>query len=249
MLTSLPSALQSDRLIEIYVGDPRAEPPVKAIKVQQTLLEATSEYFVKALEHENALGKASEVGVLRFPEDNISAWQVLMYFITRAGTLPPAKDLFHVRTDCDGTDFTLAIRCWVLGDKYGIPAFQDLVILELLAHLQLRHFSIGEIKEGFQFTAPGSTLREVLAEETVLEIEYEGRIIFSELDECDGIPAFTSMIASALSAYHTNGGTEGLLPRVPWEVDRAVTRWTKFMVGGGPLEHWVHKREPEKERK
>ena len=71
-MTTIASSLLSDRLVKIYVAD-SAQP----FHVQQRLLESTSEYFIRAL-RPDGFGEGKS-GTLRFPEDDVKIWQILLY--------------------------------------------------------------------------------------------------------------------------------------------------------------------------
>jgi len=103
-------SLESARDIKIVVG---TENP-RSFFVQQQLLEHTSEYFTKALRNQH-LGKDSEPGVLKFPTDNVAAWQALLFWMYK-GSVP--WDDVESQED-------VAVRAWVLGDKLCIPDFQN----------------------------------------------------------------------------------------------------------------------------
>ena len=60
--------LQGDRLVKIYVAQNNT-----SYLVPGTILTSIFEYFVKALAYEGRLG-GEENGVLRFPEDDQTAW-------------------------------------------------------------------------------------------------------------------------------------------------------------------------------
>jgi len=61
-------------VIRIHVG---SDPNTKPFFVPQSILESTSGFFVKALQYEH-FGIDSQPGVLRFSEDDLATWKVLL---------------------------------------------------------------------------------------------------------------------------------------------------------------------------
>ena len=87
-----------------------------------------SEYFVKAIKNEH-LGSGT-AGTMKFAEDDPGAWKMLLYWKIK-GSLPLLQDVPSY-----GGQQLLYTRAWILGDKYDIGEFQDLVMLELLQRLK-----------------------------------------------------------------------------------------------------------------
>ena len=137
--------------------------------------------------------------MLRFPEDDAEAWKVLLHFVIR-GTLPTIPH-------SDGGDHMSLqfVRCWCLGDKYCVPAFQDLTMVELLKYCESKAPLVGTIKDAFDNTPPGSRLR-ILMAECAVESFYDRRWYdLGELDKFDDTVGFTSAFAQALHKWHSNG--------------------------------------------
>jgi hypothetical protein len=57
-------------------------------------------------------------------------------------------------------DHMTCVRCWGLGEKYQIPTFQDLIMLELVDSLDRWELSLQSAREGFETTPPESKLSE-----------------------------------------------------------------------------------------
>ena len=144
--------MRCDRLIKLFIGE--QSPEMQPLLVPQALLENASEYFVKAFRNEN-MGQQNEPGTLRFPEDDIAAWKVFLYWIIKH-KLPAAEELVPACDDenVEGKhDHILAVRCWVLGDKYCVPLFQDLIMLEILRTLEHSSTTNDSIMEAFSTTS------------------------------------------------------------------------------------------------
>jgi hypothetical protein len=73
---------------------------------------------------------------LRFPEDNETAWKLLLHWMKPAADhIPtPASSLRARPEEKARSGFQdMYINCCALGDKYDIPPFQDLIMLELIS--------------------------------------------------------------------------------------------------------------------
>ncbi|SMQ55185.1 unnamed protein product [Zymoseptoria tritici ST99CH_3D7] len=185
----------SQRLIKIFIGGSTASP----IQVQQQMLERLSSFFAKALQEDAYLEGIH--GVLRFPEDEMDVWEVLIYWMfcrNLPKSLVAAEDCFNSCKFTNGTqNLPLAVRCWTTGDKYGIGDFQDAIMLPILRrlhkmqvdhfegrfeepyHIGLRHaaFDLQFIQLAFERTSPGSVMRDLLVDWMVFHvygIEKEG---------------------------------------------------------------------------
>ncbi|KAK4617566.1 hypothetical protein CLAFUW4_11838 [Fulvia fulva] len=153
IVTQLAQQLKAQRLIKIFVGD-QTEP----YEVQQSVLENACEYFVKAIKNEH-LG-VGNIGTLRFQNDSKDAWQLLLYFIVR-GRLPEDLDLR------DDSGQMLLISCWVLGDRYFLPDFQDLVMVKVLNILAFDVPDWETIRFALDNTCSGSKLRRAFADTAI----------------------------------------------------------------------------------
>ncbi|KAK0938649.1 hypothetical protein LTR29_009748 [Friedmanniomyces endolithicus] len=179
MLIVTGRSLQADRLIDIYVGE--VTPETTPFRVQQVLLGQLSDYFDSALKTDTFV--EGKQGRLHFPEDNVSAWKVLLHWAFTRMLPHWFKSTAEGNLD-DGTAMLL-VDCWVLGDKYQIHAFQDEVMMEMLCWLVYSPGSCDVFKRGVELTSPGSKLRRLMAEG--LEELYEDGYESSDLDQFDGM--------------------------------------------------------------
>ncbi|KAK5688477.1 hypothetical protein LTS10_000455 [Elasticomyces elasticus] len=249
LLSVMDAMLQSlrlgDRSIKLVIGEPQN---ATTFYISQNLLEQTADYSTSALRNQH-LGSSNERDTLHFPEDEVRAWGVLLYWIVKH-KLPLVSEV----TSSGGTvwesaetseiDQELSVRCWVLGDKYGIPAFQDLIMLELLKELDIdtRRAPITAVKLAFDSTPPGSALRELMAEEAAMVIKDSGAP-YDALDQFDGIVGFTRLLVASMECRDENDGGYTFLPRVPDVLDPfpGQSTYRQFMVGEEILKpHWVH---------
>ncbi|KAK3622568.1 hypothetical protein LTR56_022123 [Elasticomyces elasticus] len=139
------------------------------------------------------------------------------------------------------------MSCWILGDKYGIPEFQDLIMLELLARFEQQNIHVSAAKLAFEYTPPGSLLRELVAEELGWRFGCAGNsgLSFEELDKFDQIPGVMSVIIRKTHQRNKNGK---FTPRVPSQHKphdglQGQSPYWNFMLGGKrPKSHWLNER-------
>jgi hypothetical protein len=137
----------------------------------------------------------------------------------------------------------------MLGDKYGMPQFQDEVMMELLcacgqerlswnAALEIFSETRGEeayLDQGGKLAIECGKLRKLAAEEVAGSIR-DGTKRYQDLNDFDGFKGFTSELWAALDRHHSYSlkGNER-----PFETHRLLKTWDLFMVGSGPYRHWI----------
>jgi len=190
--------------------------------IQQILLERTSEYFVKSLNHAH-LGNG-EADTLRFPEDEPEVWEMLLYWIFERKLL----------TD-DANEFAMLLfKCWVLGDKYDIKQFQDNAMFALLRSLDSNSmamlFETDEITSAIEQTAPGSVMRTLFMEEMVMMIWYHEEWAYDDLKDYASLNCLGDILR-ARDLYQQD--ERAVIYRFTVPRDGSQAPWTKFMVGDG----------------
>lgn len=222
-------------MIEIYVG--AITPDTKPYLLPQTLLESTSDYFVKALRSDTF--KEGREGRLHFPDDDIQAWESLLFWLIK-------RELPDLVDDLD--EEHLYIKCWALGDKYGITTFQDEAMLELLRYYSQNHTDEQSIALALKSSAPGSKMRRIIAEELVILVnDFDmGNAAFEALVDGMGI------IGEFLSAQERRrkrswafGCRFAKLTAAEIEADEDDRRayWKDYLVGEPPKKHWAYELE------
>ncbi|KAK3641809.1 hypothetical protein LTR56_011136 [Elasticomyces elasticus] len=242
-MDDLVTALQSDRLIKLVIGTkPEAEAEADGsygtLSIWASALEAAAEYFRGALRNQH-LGEGSEPDVLIFPEDDFRAWKVLLYWMVKS-ELPEDDDMpkFTVSPMLTDGDYTALVLCWILGDKYGVPGFQDLIMIELILQLEIQETPMGIIRYCFVHTAPRSVLRELMAEELILCLGVGVLFVEDEdvLNEFGGIPGFSTTLAKKMMLGKEPGCYRGRLPFTSMKGS-----YQDFMIGKSlPKLHWYH---------
>lgn len=207
-------SLEADRIISIYFSD-----KTKPVRLQQCLLESVSEYFVKALRNEH-LGSTGEAGILRFPEDRVDTWNVFLYWLLKR-EMP--KDVLKVND-------LLAVRCWVLGDKYDIPVFQNLAMVALIRKYDNESPSLEVIKEAVSNTRQGSVLRRIMAEECVVRLQRlePDALSPNDMDQLDGYGFMRDFFEAQLSDVDDYRGISGHGDRI-----ECFSTPNDYMVGDG----------------
>ncbi|KAK3115413.1 hypothetical protein LTR53_005260 [Teratosphaeriaceae sp. CCFEE 6253] len=195
------SSLRNERLIKIVIGDGDHEP----YHIQQTILESASDYFKKALAHESQLG-SDEPGTLTFPEDNLGAWEALLYWLLKHDLPPPMQVPCESHIVPVGEHELLLVRCWAMGEKYGLSVFQDLVMTTMLKWVEsCGSFEYATLEEAFQSTPPGCALRLLTADDLAFRIvdSQEGLPLVRDVIEfLEGIPGCMGEVLSAVSDFH-----------------------------------------------
>ncbi|KAF2162547.1 hypothetical protein M409DRAFT_27169 [Zasmidium cellare ATCC 36951] len=232
--------LKSQRLIKIFIGD-ITEPYV----MSETTLVNASEYFVKALKHEDSMG-TSQPGVLRFPEDDDfkETWEILLFWLMTQ-RLPPC-----LTVQDDGNPQPEAtepwIRMWVLADKYLVHELQDTVMLEMLRYfdgtfLANMDSDAAMANEMLRISPVDSRLRRLVAEETIRGLYEEGpsecSLKTEHLIASDGVPGLSASLLDAYHDYMKNNKTYVRNHRK--DPDARFRAWGEYLVGCPPMIHWL----------
>lgn len=101
-------------------------------------------------------------------------------------------------------------------------------MIELLRWVQVNSAYPDLVKVAYEMTLAGSKVRQRMAEEVAYLVRARGSPYWS-LNIFDGLDGFCADLAQSLVEYDTI------------DVEPAVLRmeWRKYMVGGGPEQHWV----------
>lgn len=185
-LHELIDRLQLDEFITIKVGPPDGENIT--VKVQQSLLEAVSEWFSRALYEERWL--EGQTNTASFPTDDPAIWSIFIHWIFHR-TLPPSPQ-----------DWRTIARCWILEDKYFIPSFQNYCMARILFLLKTRD-GFTPIAEDLPATKtlildipPHCILMRLLGEEVALAV-FEGHLAMHDLTCFDGTDGFWTRFLKA----------------------------------------------------
>lgn len=212
-------------MISIHVGDGSC----KAFHVQQSTLEDACPYFAKALQDKGF--REGQQGYLNFPHDDLEAWEMLLYWIRKQG-LP--RTLY---------DLDPLITCWVMGDKYGIPGFQDAVMLEMLRIFEHRAPKVREVAYALEHTANGSILRKLLVQQLADGVYESGGTTIGEVEE--NIMGY-GVLGEWMEACKLLEQDSGVFSW-PFSQEQSVSTkregrasWRDYLIGQPPAQHWVY---------
>ncbi|KAK4963049.1 hypothetical protein LTR10_000677 [Elasticomyces elasticus] len=195
--------LRNERLIVIFVGK-----DAKPFRIQQCLLEGVSEHFKRVFENEERT--SDESGTLSFPEDDISAWEQLVYWMVTSNMSSITQPSNDGESQADLAERQLLlVRCWAIGEKYAVCDFRETIMSSLLAGAGVeKHFRVEAITEAFATTPPGSRLRLLMAEDVARQLNYHHSMKFEDLDSFGSLPSVTSEVVDAVSRWHEDCGDE-----------------------------------------
>ena len=199
--------MQSDGWIKIDVG--KTPTQSRSFLVQRSRLEHVSDAFDI---------NVGEETTLRFEDDELEAWRVLLYWISTK-QIPDTLD-----------DNLLLVKCWVLGQKRGIVAFQNSVMISLLRNYGKCFVEMEEINYAFhQVSEEGWQLQKLMAEELVILLdhdEHEDRNV-EQLDACDGAPGLIKAFVEAHERFATDEDT--FFRRFEKREGKHEARWKEFL--------------------
>ena len=196
------------------------------------ILRTRSKVFEAAIKNES--WGDGEPGVLRFPEDDPQAWKIIVYYMIHLQV--PSEDFVgEEERDWLGLVNVLDL-CWILGDKYDMPQFQDLIMLERLRAITCGSLLPGMVLRAFEKTPPGSKLRLQAARNAVSGIYHQGNYTLDDFDGLRAFPDAMTEMMNALQRYYEEGEQSE-----DWEEDvSSGNSWKDYMIiGGGPPQHWI----------
>ena len=120
-----------------------------------------------------------------------------LFFWAWKEKLPPNLTDDHVDTRL--------VEAWILGHKYDLKVFQDLVMEELLWMLDVCLTDLSAARPAFFKTPPGSKLRILMAEEIALLLMDEPQIKISDLSDLGKVDGFQAELMAALKQQHLHG--------------------------------------------
>lgn len=122
----------------------------------------------------------------------------------------------------------LLATCWVLGDKYQVPLFTDLAMLELLFAFSPNHhfgFTPEEVKYVFANTQPGAPLQRVFVNQCVAPL-LNGEITLDVLKEECGFDDDIMLPTM-----------QGLVELMPSNTTFHIPSWETYMLVKGEKKH------------
>lgn len=212
-------------MIKIIVGEGEEQ---QSFNIQERVFTRTSEVFAAHIRNEH-LG-ASPKGELRFPDDPVDVWQLLIYWMVE-GQLPP-----ECNDEKESAEPQLVlIRGWILGDKYDIPQFQNEVMLALLWVLEnATTMSPESAAVAAAGSLPLSKLHKLVCHQIVRVVYVKKERDVEEFERATAVIGLAAELVSKLDMFHTDfvSGADfvsGYLERGGFSRDL----WRKYMIGDG----------------
>ncbi|CAK3991947.1 Hypothetical predicted protein [Lecanosticta acicola] len=205
--------LKTGQVVEILIGQ-----EVDPVFVSEDTLRKASRYFT------NELNTANQSGIqvtLEFPNDDLEAWKIMLYWIEHQ-KLPEityewvgeSQETKNTRTLC---------RCWLVGEKYLVPTFQNAIMNALLYAFNFKSVALDTVKEVFCNTRPQMPLRRVIAEELVYATHI-GKIHGDELFALDGVIGLGKSLIDAKDKHAQTSRLRGA------RLDEGTLLWKEYMV-------------------
>ena len=215
-----------ERLIDLYIGD-----QTRSYKIQKSLIASILEVFAGVINDDD---NVTEYGV-RFMEDDPEAWKVLLHWKVK-GYLPGKQH----KSPQEAHMWLSGI--WILGEKYDIKDLQDRAMLEMFTFLIDDEVDLDLVTFVFENTLQGSKLAMVMAEE-IAHLIRRGVYHPENLDVFEGFAGFTAAVVTALESFNKMDYEDSNISRHRLGRDEDGKRtdaWKKYMVGGGPKQHWIY---------
>ncbi|KAK3619868.1 hypothetical protein LTR56_023762 [Elasticomyces elasticus] len=200
--------LEDDALIKIVVGeDEGLGVGIEIFHIRQSLLEAASHRFTHAIKEERQDGESQVT--LTIPDDDVFPWKMLLHWLVKR-ELPSdelyAEDFAYLNPDDSHLPL---IRCWILGERFDLTVFQNLIMEMIKAALSGacdgRYLSHASLQEAFQCTEPGSGVRLLAVEDIAYQLEYSSGVKVGMLDkDFGGVTGFIGELMEAVLRKHGN---------------------------------------------
>ncbi|GIZ41564.1 hypothetical protein CKM354_000486400 [Cercospora kikuchii] len=220
----LIQALSSDKLITLKIGN---NPETSfSVQIQQKVLKLASTWFRNALKED----KERQTNVITLTEEDSNTWKIALFWI--------------INRKIPENDFFRNVECWLLGHQYGMPHFQDQVMLQLLEDDDVRHgrfYGLIDFSQKYQDLVSAipsdSALMRFLAEQAARDWDWDKpryHAIIAELKRDAGFLMYYEKAEQELKL------DEGHLdfPLVGFEEDVREDRraqWRDYMVGELPV--------------
>jgi hypothetical protein len=172
--------------------------------------------------------------------DDVAGWKALLHWIV-VRELP--HEMSWVIGQGNEDQVRQLVRAWILRDRYDIPHFQNLVMLELLKSQEQLSTNLAPnvsiMKEAFEGSPLESPLGRLMMEELVEQLR-KGDVGGQELDSFDNVAGFSSMLFDYLTNKVDDDGEYEFWPRLPgFDNNPGSSPYQEFMVGGKFDRHWV----------
>lgn len=187
--------------------------------LQQKLLEAASGWFTAALKSKTFI--EGNQGTLDFPDDDRKVWEFLIYWMLKH-KLP--------FTYQKNENLLILVKCWVLGDKYGIEEFQDEAMFRIIRRFEkdfVCEEAESELYEILNLCTPRSKLACIIAE-NVAEYAFDGPIRLRDLTLGSLGNIWPEFLVACSTMQDIDDVHNGWTPRLNEDAD-FEHHWTLYM--------------------
>ncbi|KAK5702632.1 hypothetical protein LTR97_003578 [Elasticomyces elasticus] len=224
--------LRANGLVKIVVGENDGEEATvpEIFFIQRALLETASEYFKKVIKDTQT--EDTEQVTLNFPEDDVDAWKMMLFWLVK-GDVPSLQEYAEVFEEWMAYDRQLPlVRCWVLGEKFQLPGFQNGIMAMLQETLSGgrngNYLNLQALQKAFRETNAGSELRLFAAEDIARQLEVPNEVdTCSFEDDFGDVAGFAGEIVDAVLRRHGNEMKQNCESAFPSPSYRDVSRFVK----------------------
>lgn len=155
-----------DVTVRLTIG---RQPHIHSFDARASVLDTLSAEFSSFMRN-NAIQVEDGKGALTIPDDNPGAWQVLYAWKTEEDLsryIGIDEEELHNPQE-DGESYIMSLcHCWLLGERWDVPGFQDHMMRELLRVLYEKATTHEVLRLVFTTSTPNSKLCLLMCEEMV----------------------------------------------------------------------------------
>lgn len=138
-----------------------------------------------------------QTGILHFPEDTDESWSILIYWLFKGKVEWSEMEDGNVRAEENLLNLT---RAYVLGDKYGLPKFQNQIARAMMRGVDYEDcIPTDSIEEALKLMPSKSPLRWIILEKIVLMVKSEWAC--REWSEFAGLAKTPEMFADLMACF------------------------------------------------
>ncbi|KAK5730750.1 hypothetical protein LTR15_000688 [Elasticomyces elasticus] len=190
--------LRTESLNNIVVRDEETESD-EHFCIQQTILESASAHFSETIDQEREAGVKQVT--LHYPQDHVSAWKTLLYWIVQ-DKLPEDDELSDMATSDGYPIQVFLVRCWVLGDRWGMSSFQNDIMQHIIDDTMSSgpygSFCTEAMQEAVEGTPRNSALRKLVAADVAGQLDDPTASLADDLDSLFNGQSFMGEVARAI---------------------------------------------------
>lgn len=172
---------------------------------------------------------------LRLKAEDMKPTEIMFYWVC-TGKLPDPGEW----EQDSNRHAEIWIRVWLTGNRFKLAQFMDEIMLRLLKWCRGFNLSVEVAQVAYQKSKAGSAMRKLVVEEVAWMLENNENVRWKDLTLLTKIKGFTDELTEALQLQDMGISTTDCSSKGE---DVVQAPWKKFMVGGGPSQHWVFDKE------